>query len=176
MSSVTRFACVAPPHKVSLCCCGVSMLTCALPRLSAVFCVDCSSCCRSFRLVRPPCCSDPSFTPDASSPHSWKPPADCWDDDSSLSRSAPPCLLRLWPPRLVPYRVVPLSVVDCAVGNGEAHRHLGLLLTGTTSARSVSTRSKGKAFLWAMTPRSHKRKYPSTRGLAPPVRSYTNLC
>lgn len=50
------------------------------------------------------------------------------------------------------------SVTDCASGNGVVHQNLGLLLTGTTSARNVSTRSRGRRFPWATTPPSRKRK------------------
>lgn len=52
-----------------------------------------------------------------------------------------------------------LSVFDCAVGNGVVHQNLGLLLTGTTSARSVSTRYRERRFPWVTTPRSHRRKF-----------------
>ena len=77
------------------------------------------------------------------------------------------CLLRLWHPALpmsctnwwLPPRT--LSVIDCAAGNGVVHQNLGLLLTGTTSARSVSTRSRERRFPWATTPPSHRREYYS---------------
>lgn len=46
-------------------------------------------------------------------------------------------------------------------GNGVVHQNLGLLLTGTTSARSVSTRSRERRFPWVTTPPSHRRKYYS---------------
>lgn len=94
--------------------------------------------------------------------------AGCYDDDFLLScapTSCTSCLLRLW------HRALPmsctiwwlpshaLSVIDCAVGNGVVHQNLGLLLTGTTTVRSVSTRSRERPFLWAMTPPSHRREY-----------------
>lgn len=52
-----------------------------------------------------------------------------------------------------------LSMVDCALGNGVVHQNLGFLLTGTTSARSVSTRSRERLFPWVMIPHNHRREY-----------------
>lgn len=94
----------------------------------------------------------------------------CCDDDFLLCCAAPPlpaCSARGTSPCPCP---VPIgdcppsrapSVTDCALGNGVVHQNLGLLLTGITSARNVSTRSRGRRFPWAMTPPSRKRKCPS---------------
>lgn len=51
------------------------------------------------------------------------------------------------------------SVTDRALGNGVVHQNLGLLLTGTTSVRNVSTRSRGRRFPWVTIPPSHKREF-----------------
>lgn len=94
----------------------------------------------------------------------------CCDDDFLLCCAAlplPACPARGTSPRPCP---VPIgdcrpsrapSVTDCALGNGVVHQNLGLLLTGTTSARNVSTRSRGRRFPWATTPPSHKREFLS---------------
>lgn len=91
----------------------------------------------------------------------------CCDDDFLLCCASTSCLLRLWHPTLpmsctnwwLPSRA--LSMTDCALGNGVVHQNLGFLLTGTTFARNVSTRSKGRPFPWATTPPSPKREYRS---------------
>lgn len=72
------------------------------------------------------------------------------------ARGTPPCPCPVpigdCPPSRAP------SVTDRALGNGVVHQNLGLLLTGTTSARNVSTRSRGRRFPWATTPPSRKRE------------------
>lgn len=51
-----------------------------------------------------------------------------------------------------------LSVIGCADGERVVHQNMGFLLTGTTSVRSVSTKSRAKMFPWEMTPPSLRRK------------------
>lgn len=53
-----------------------------------------------------------------------------------------------------------LSVIGCADGERVVHQNMGFLLTGTTSVRSVSTKSRVRVFPWEMTPPSLRRKYP----------------
>lgn len=52
-----------------------------------------------------------------------------------------------------------LSVIGCADGERVVHQNMGFLLTGTTSVRSVSTKSRVRVFPWGMTPPSLRRKY-----------------
>lgn len=52
-----------------------------------------------------------------------------------------------------------LSVIGCADGERVVHQNMGFLLTGTTSVRSVSTKSRAKVFPWEMIPPSPRRKY-----------------
>lgn len=68
-------------------------------------------------------------------------------------------LAAIMAPYLAPCPARALSMVDCALGNGVVHQNLGFLLTGTTSARSVSTRSRERPFPWVTTPHNHRREY-----------------
>lgn len=152
------------------------LLICALPRLSAVCRLGCLSRLCSWSVW--PVSVLPSngcglllpwttmhFRTPFPSPSPLKTMTGCCDDDFLLSCAPTSCLLRLWHPSLpmsrtnwwLPCRA--LSVIDCAAGNGVVHQNLGLLLTGTTSARSVSTRSRERWFPWATTPPSHRREY-----------------
>lgn len=110
----------------------------------------------------------------------------CCDDDFLLCCAAlplPACPARGTSPCPCP---VPIgdcppscapSVTDCALGNGVVHQNLGLLLTGTTSARNVSTRSRGRRFPWATTPPSHKREFLSCSVVTPaPCKPQDCLC
>lgn len=107
-------------------------------------------------------------TPSTSFPHplqSWLAVAVTTSLLSCVPPSCTSCLLGLWHPALpMSYTIwwLPshaLSVVDCAVGNGVVHQNLGFLLTGTTTVKSVSTRSRERPFLWVTTPPSHRREY-----------------
>lgn len=180
--SVSCDGCVVAAHPLMS-----KLLICALPRLSAVCCLGCLSCLVLF-LVHMTCLSSFSpndcdifiglllpwtttmhlQTHPPSFPHplkSWLAVAVTTSLLSCVRPSCTSCLLRLWHPALpvsctiwwLPSRA--LSVIDCAVGNGVVHQNLGFLLTGTTTAKSVSTRSRERPFPWVTTPPSHRREY-----------------
>lgn len=162
------------------------LLICALPRLSALCCcLGCfvSSCSRSVSLVSP-CPLLPmavvstlacffALTNHAPPnpftlilpPSPLKSMTGCVRCRPSHCPALVPACSCFWHPALpvscpawrLPSRA--LSVVDCAVGNGVVHQNLGFSLTGTTSVRSASTRSRERLFPWAMIPHSLRREY-----------------
>jgi len=148
------------------------LLICTLPRLSAACCLGCLSC-----SVRPVC---PLFhfgllLPSPTMHLQTHPPfphlSKSWLAVAMTTPCCPALLLPALPacfacgtlpcPCPVPFgdwpsmRCLWLTVLW---GNGVVHQNLGLLLTGTTTVRSASTRSRGKAYPWVMTLPSHRRE------------------
>lgn len=65
--------------------------------------------------------------------------------------------------------LVPSLWLAVLMANGVVHQNMGFLLTGTTSVRSVSTKSKARTSPWGTTPPSLRREYHLTSSNTQPA-------